>query len=213
MLIAEFTIDHPVLLESLRRIPGIEIEWEETYERPDRPTQMLFWVDSEDFDAVEEALADDPAVTNPTVLAEVDDRRFYVVDFTALGNETNLMPEFIEVGSVLMRAIGTNDDWRLRARFPDQSAFEHVYRFCVDHDIDVAINRLFEETVRDEVVVSVTEAQRETLIEAVKSGYLDVPRNCSQAQLADRLGISDSATSERFRRGVKRLIKQTIRPE
>jgi predicted DNA binding protein len=143
----------------------------------------------------------------------VEGRRFYQVDFTVLGDETNLMPEFIEVGGVLMSAIGTNDGWRLRARFPDRPAFEHVYQFCVEHDIEVTIDRVYGETGQGRIVVSLTDAQRETLIEAVESGYLDVPRESSLAELGNRLGISDSAASERFRRGAKRLVRQTILPE
>ncbi|WP_380680300.1 bacterio-opsin activator domain-containing protein [Salinigranum sp. GCM10025319] len=151
MLIAEFTIDHPVLLEPLREIPDIEIEWEETYERSNEPTQMLFWVESEDFEAVDEVLTDDPAVTNPTVLADMDGRRFYRVDFTVLGDETNLMPEFIAVGDVLQSAVGTNSGWRCQARFPDRDALERIYQFCTDHDIGFTFERLYEATVRGRI--------------------------------------------------------------
>ncbi|WP_380681753.1 helix-turn-helix domain-containing protein [Salinigranum sp. GCM10025319] len=60
---------------------------------------------------------------------------------------------------------------------------------------------------------ALTEAQRETLIEASESGYLEVPRACSLAELGDRLEISDSSASERFRRGVNQLVRQTILSE
>ncbi|WP_192498367.1 helix-turn-helix domain-containing protein [Halorussus halophilus] len=210
MVIAEFTIDHPVLFESLNRVPDIEIEWQETYQRPDGPTQMLFWIESDDFDRVDRTLDDEPAVTNPTVLARTGDRRFYRVDFTNLGEETNLMPQLIEVGGVLRKAVGTNDGWECQARFPDRQAIERVYRFCTDHDIEFTVERLYEETDWSQTGVTLTEAQRETLVEAVESGYLDIPRRCSLANLAERLGISDSAASERFRRGVKELVQQTI---
>lgn len=191
----------------------IEIEREETYEQPNKPTQMLVWVESDDFEAVDEVLADDPAVTNPTVLADMDDRRFYQVNFTSIGDETNLMPEFIAVGNVLQSAVGTDDGWWCRARFPHREAFEHIYQFCVDHNIDFTFERLYEETARSRSNVSLTEPQQQILIEAGESGYLEIPRTCSLVELADRLGLSDSSASERFRRGVNQLIQQAVLTE
>ncbi|WP_042664620.1 helix-turn-helix domain-containing protein [Haloferax sp. ATB1] len=210
MLIAEFTIDHPVLLTPLREIPDIEVEWEETYRGADDRTQMLFSVRSDDFAAVERALADDPAVTNPTLLDNTGDRRFYRVDFTPIGDETSLMPEFISVGGVLQRAVGTNNGWRCHAQFPSRDAFRHIMEFCRDHDITVSVKRLYEETYQDGASVSLTDAQREMLVVASECGYLEIPRTCSLAELGEQLDISDSSASERFRRGVKQLIQQTV---
>ncbi|WP_058828757.1 helix-turn-helix domain-containing protein [Haloferax sp. Q22] len=210
MLIAEFTIDHPILLTPLREIPDIEVKWEETYRGPDDRTQMLFSVRSDDFAAVERALADDRSVTNPTVLDDTGDRRFYRVDFTPVGDETNLMPEFISVGGVLQRAVGTNNGWRCHAQFPSRDAFRHIMQFCRDHEIDISVKRLYEETYQDGPSVSLTDAQRELLVEAAACGYLEIPRTCSLADLGDRLDISDSSASERFRRGVRQLIQQTV---
>ncbi|REA03849.1 bacterio-opsin activator [Haloferax sp. Atlit-6N] len=210
MLIAEFTIDHPILLTPLREISDIEVEWEETYRGPDDRTQMLFSVRSDDFAAVEAALADDRSVTNPTVLDDTGDRRFYRVDFTSAGDETNLMPEFISVGGVLQRAVGTNSGWRCHARFPSRDAFRHIMQFCADHDITVSVKRLYEETDQDGLSVSLTDAQRELLVVASECGYLEIPRTCSLADLGDQLDISDSSASERFRRGVKQLVQQTV---
>ncbi len=174
---------------------------------------MLFWVECDNFEAVEDALADDPAVTNPTILADMGDRRFYRVDFTPVGDKTNLMPELVSVGSVLQSAVGTRNGWRCRARFPHRGALEHVHQFCGDHDIDFTFERLYEATGRGEINFALTEAQREILIEASESGYLAVPRECSLAELGNRLGIGDSSASERFRRGVNQLIQQTLLTE
>lgn len=213
MIIVELTVDSPVLSESLRRVSGLEIEWEQTYTRPDGRTQMLFWVVADDFEEVESALDDDPSVINPTALTDTGDRRLYRVDFTALGDETNLLPQLTEVGGVLQEAVGTREGWRCQIRFPDREGFESIYRFCLDNGVGVTLHRLYEQTDPSaDSGYSLTAAQRQTLLEAVDCGYLEIPRRCTQQEFAERLGISDTATSQRFRRGVKRLILETIYP-
>jgi len=37
---------------------------------------------------------------------------------------------------------------------------------------------------------------------AVRLGYYDIPRGCTTAELADELGISDQAVTERLRRAI-----------
>lgn len=142
-------------------------------------------------------------VTNPEVFTDVEGRRLYRVDFTDLGRETNLLPKIVEAGGVMREAIGTNDGWRCRVRLPDREAFEQVYEFAQSHEIDFTFHRLYEQTGWVEGGPALTDAQRETLIEAVDSGYIGIPRECSLAELGDRLGISETAASERFRRAVK----------
>lgn len=204
MIIAEFVVDHPVLREVLQRVPDVEIEWEESYSRPDGPAQMLFWVTSDGFEAVDAALEADPSVENPTTLAEVGDRRLYRVDFTDLGRETSLMSAFIEVGGVLEEAVATNDGWQCRARFPDRAGYQRIYRFCLDHDIGFEFGRLFEVTPEEagdgSMVSALTDRQRAALLTAWEQGYFDVPRQSTLIEVADELGISDTAVSQRLRR-------------
>lgn len=211
MLITELTVAHPILGASLHEIPGVEIEWQETYTQHDRPTQMLFWVESESFDAVESAIAEATMVENPVVFAQVDDRRLYRVDFNEEGSTVNLMGEFMEVGAVLQDAVGDRDGWHCRIRFPSREAYYHVFEFCASHDITIHIERVWERRPGSpDDGLSLTDAQRETLLAAVESGYLDIPRGCSLEELGEELGISQSSVSERFRRGVKNLVLESL---
>lgn len=121
------------------------------------------------------------------------------------------MPEYMDVGAVMETAVGTNDGWALRVRFPTREALGHVYQFCRDHDIPVRIDAVYDQqgsTRRG--APSLTEAQRRILVEAIECGYLTIPRESSLAELSDRLGISESAASERFRRAVRNLVEQTV---
>jgi hypothetical protein len=50
----------------------------------------------------------------------------------------------------------------------------------------------------------------EALVLAVERGYYDIPRQCTTAQLAAVLGVSDQAVSERLRRGIATLVERTF---
>ena len=211
MIIAEYTLDHPVLRETLRRVPGIELAWEDSYTDPSGQMRIIVWVDCDDFDALDAAIADDPTVANPTLLTEAGGRRLYRLDLVGEGATSSIMPLVMEVGGVQQRIVATGDGWRNRTRFPSREAFERVYRFCLDHDIDFEFHRIYAQSeLFTPEAPELSNAQRDLLIEAVESGYLEIPRRASLAELGERLGISESAASERFRRGVKKLIEETV---
>ncbi|MBV0903213.1 helix-turn-helix domain-containing protein [Haloarcula salina] len=211
MLISEFTVDHPILRKPLSDVSGIKAEWEQTYERRDEPAQMIVWIATDDFEAFETALADDLGVTNPAVLTDVGARRLYRVELTELGRRTNLLPEVLDAGGVLQQAVGTNDGWRLRVQVPDRDALADIIGFCRENDIGFTFERLYSRMGDDgRTDVALTDEQREALRAAVESGYLEIPRESSLAELGDSLGISETAASERFRRAVKNLTEQTL---
>jgi len=41
-------------------------------------------------------------------------------------------------------------------------------------------------------------------------GYYDIPRGCTTAELADELGISDQATTERLRRAIGAFTRHAL---
>lgn len=211
MIIAEYTLDHPILREALADAPETEVVWEASHQGMEGQRQFVAWAESNDLKAFEEAVQSDPSVQNPDVLAETDGRRLYRFDLTGESTETDIMPLLVEVGGVQQKLAGTSDGWLNRTRFPNRHAFERIRRFCGDHDIDFTFHRIYQ---RSELFgpnsPAMSDAQRETLIDAVDSGYLEIPRQSSLEELGERLEISESAASERFRRGVRNLIKQTI---
>lgn len=211
MLIAEFTIDHPVLLHSLRTVSDIEAVWEATYEQPDGPPQMLFWFCG-DVEAAVEALEADEAVRNPTLLTEVEGGHLYRVTFTDLGSETNLMPQLMAVGAALQSAVGTSDGWACRARFPDRAALDRVYRFCCEHDISFTLDSLYDRAALDgtDAADALTEKQHEVLRRAYEDGYFAVPKETSLDAIGANLGVSKQAVSGRLNRGLNNVLGSTL---
>jgi predicted DNA binding protein len=121
------------------------------------------------------------------------------------------MPVLADVGGVHLELVADADGWHNRTRFPDRESFELVYQFCKRHELDFTVDQIYRSTGDARAKTGgLSPAQQETLIEAVKAGYLDIPRGASLAELGDRLGVSESAASERFRRGSKTLIRETL---
>ena len=211
MILAEYTLDHIILRETLRHAPWTTVTWEESHTGENGQRQFIAWVESEDMAAFEHGIESDPSVRNPVVQTELGDRRLYRFDLTEKAEETDIMPLLMEVGGVHRHLVATSDGWLNRTQFPDRAAFERVHQFCRDHDIQFTFHRILEERGRDGGdPLHLTEAQREVLTAAVESGYLDIPRQCSLAELGATLDISQSAASERFRRGTKNLIQHAL---
>ncbi|GAA5059049.1 helix-turn-helix domain-containing protein [Haladaptatus pallidirubidus] len=73
---------------------------------------------------------------------------------------------------------------------------------------------LFEPRFPRQERAQLTAAQRDALVAAVEHGYYRIPRDIALEDLADSLGISRQAASERLRRGIEQLVTTVlIEPE
>ncbi|MGQ3411063.1 helix-turn-helix domain-containing protein [Natrinema sp. LN54] len=217
MLLATLLVDYPILREALSHTPDVTVTWEQSDLTEDGDHQLLVWVDGDEFAAFDAALEADPTVTAPVRVVEFDERRLYQLELTPEGHRSSVYPLVIEEGGVLQEVTATSEGWRFRVAFPSDEALERFYAFFVEQDLEVELRKLYEkgESVGGAGTRSefgVTEYQHEALVAAVDAGYLDIPRSCSLAELGERLDISPNATSERFRRGVKTLIENTVYP-
>ena len=96
----------------------------------------------------------------------------------------------------------------MRMRFPDRdgliayrerceregSSFRLVALRCTNTGPETTNGRL-------------TSAQRTLLAAAVEGGYFEIPREITMAEIAEQLGISDQAASERLRRGLSTVLE------
>ncbi len=74
---------------------------------------------------------------------------------------------------------------------------------CEDAHISLELTRVYNPTDPEAGPwYGLSEPQREALTLAVRMGYYDIPRGCTTAELADELGISDQAVTERLRRAI-----------
>lgn len=109
------------------------------------------------------------------------------------------------INAVVLEARGTGIRWEISVRF---DTYEDVSRFqqrCSDRGVSPSIKRVVSDSAITEPNATLSQSQRETIELALKRGYFDVPRGTTTVKLAEELGISDQAVSERIRRGIKML--------
>lgn len=214
MLIVEFRLHHPVLEATLTGVPGVRLAWEQSNQTPDRGVRTLLWAEADDFAVLDRALEADPTVTNVSAIADTGTRRLYRMDWCGEGLEHSTWPVLVEEATIVQRITGTADGWVFRVAFPDRAAFGRYRDFCDDHDIDYEVFRIYEERYGPDAApdFGLSEKQHLMLSLATERGYFDVPRRVELADLADEVGISHQAASERIRRAQATLNRNALRP-
>ena len=211
MLITEFSLDTPILRTALRAAPGTRISLETENVLPEQPIRVVVWAEGEDLAAFETGLADDPTIAEHAVLTETARRRLYALRLSERGEEASVYGTVIEVDGVTLDVEGTHDGWTHRVSFPDREAFATFRERCAEVDVDVDVHRIYDETDGAyRRTDDLTDPQRTTLIVAAETGYFEIPRASTLADVADRLGISQQAASERLRRGMGTLVVNTL---
>ncbi|TKX52549.1 helix-turn-helix domain-containing protein, partial [Halorubrum sp. SS7] len=117
----------------------------------------------------------------------------------------------LDLDAVVLGATGTADAWEFELRFPTHEALSAFQDYYVDEDIEVSVARIYNPTKPDAGPwYGLTSPQRETLAAAVDAGYYSLPREISTQELADSFDISDQAVTERLRRGIATLVRNTL---
>ena len=210
MIFVEFLLVHPIFHETARRLPEVTIEFERNVPTGDS-AELLVWIKGADTAAIDPALAADPTIECVKRSLEVADRWLYQVELAEAGTDADLYPILLETGSVVQRARVTEAGWDCHFGFADNGALSRFFDTCRELNIGFEIDRIYEPRPESETGSVLTGPQREALEAALEAGYFDVPRREDLQTVGRRLGISDTAASERIRRGAKTLIERELR--
>jgi len=172
-------------------------------------TVPLFWIHNSTRQSFLESVQRHPAVTSAAEVDVFDDRTLFTLDWDA--NHDHLFEGISESEGQLLNAIGTPDTWEFELRFPDHDALSEFRTHCEDAQILLEVQRVYNPTKPDAGPwYGLTELQREAIMLAAQTGYYDIPRGCTTKELADELGISDQAVTERLRRAIVSLVTYTL---
>lgn len=167
------------------------------------------WVPGEVTDGVVDDLTSKPMVAAASVVDEYDDTTLVQIEWTAGVN--GILESIRESDAIVTSAVGTTDRWTFRLRFPSYESLSEFYTGSVDRGLSIELVQLHEAVgSSDDRRFGLTEPQRELIAAAYEAGYFDVPRETTLVELGDRLDISDSAVSQRLRRGLDALIGSTL---
>ena len=210
-LVAEFRLSHPdiPLSATLDRAPGFSL-WAEQLlaDDPTAPT-VFFWAEGEAFERFEAAMDDDPTVDRWERVESLCDRRFYRLDVDAEASVV-LYPTDIRFGVSRLGFSETVEGLDVRTRFPDRDTMCSYFEACREKGMDVSLRRLYEGADEDDGPVDVSEKQSEALRRAAELGFFAVPRDASLGEVAESLGVSRQAASERIRRGTEALVYESF---
>lgn len=131
--------------------------------------------------------------------------------------ESAVVDALSETDAVCVAGAAEDALWTLHLVFPSHAAVAQWYNSCRSHDEDVSLRSMnsSNQSLQAELPhrSRLTDAQLETLETALRAGYFHVPRDVELGTIADELDISDTAASQRLRRGLERLLEDTLAPD
>lgn len=206
----EFTIDSQdfKLGEVLSGTPSMHLELERIV--PTGAMIMPFiWATGDNHDEFEAQVKANPAVKQFLALDMVEDSALYRIEWH--GDPTDLIEGIAKADAVVLEAQG-NEKWKFRLRFPDHDKLSLFHNFILEHNIPIHIDRTYTmtETTERGHQFDLSQEQRVALVLAAKRGYFATPREVSLDTLAEELGISEQAVSNRIRRGNEKIINQVL---
>lgn len=210
-----FVLEARLSHEDLVLVPTIEASSDVTiryeYTAPTGDAASLFIsVFGNEYGAIEETLAADHTISEFSRITTFSNRAIYRV--TMASALTPIPPQCFDEGLFVFKITSGDTGWIVRLYLPDRDALTTFRNSCRDRDISFRIRQLQESGSKDNATYFLTEQQHEILLMAYCAGYYDIPRRVSQGDIADQLGLSTSAISQRLRRAVAELIAATIEP-
>lgn len=182
--------------------PDIEIEIERIIPL-ESGIKPLFWVAGADPATVVDTLRETRYARSVDLLTDADDRALVSIDWSPKIDHF-LDPLVVHDGDVL-RAEGDVERWEFRIQFHDRSALRAFRDDCVERELQIEVIRIYNPHAPEEEVL-LTDPQWDALIAAHEGGYWRIPRQTTVNEIAEQLGISSQATSERLRRATNSLV-------
>ncbi|WP_226038998.1 helix-turn-helix domain-containing protein [Natrinema sp. DC36] len=217
-LVAEFDIrcEALPLVEVARAVPEATILIKLQFNHGDRPL-FLATVTGGSRPAIEEALTDAVDVQAWTLIGEAGStRRYQAVPALSLAEQLGDHLEDLAglealaaVEAAIERIEVNPDGWRQSGWFADRAAFDEFSSFW-RRNAGFRLHRLTRDGASESPGDGLSDPQREALRTAYESGYFDIPRRTSLAEIAAELDISASSVSERLRRAHRQLIEETV---
>jgi predicted DNA binding protein len=189
-------------------VPGVTVELERVV--PHKGVIIPYcWVRGVDIDDAEASFATHPGVKTIRFIDSVGDEYLLSVEWDP--KYEGILSTLGEMEIPLITAIGTKDQWTIEIRGDDQSDIATFQQRCRERNIPVTLTALHALTPVGTVTeAGPTDSQLEALVLAYKRGYFNSPRDVTMAQLGEELGISQQAIASRLRRGIRRMLGQTL---
>lgn len=212
-VVAEFTVPARgfVLGEALEAAPEATVEFERIVTHSREWVMPFFWVRGDDLSSFDAALERDPTVEEATVTDKHNDTLVYQVIWSKEVQE--LVDAIFDRDGTLLEAVGSDDVWSISLRFASRDRLTDLESYFETTASEFSLRRITTNEPPDTAASEMTPSQRELLETALEAGYFEVPRGVTTSELADELGISDSAVSQQLRRAMANVLRETLDTE
>lgn len=161
----------------------------------------------------EAKLQRDRTVSEYLTLNHFDSRAVYEIVYTGATLDNEIFHRGTELGAVFLSTHRTNDipvpGGYLKMLFNDKETLRSFCDFCTDLDFDIEPHSIYQRSP-EEIGLGLTPPQRDVLRAAHRLGYFEVPRNVTMAEIAQEVGVSQQAVSERMRRGLRHVVDAVV---
>lgn len=167
------------------------------------------WISGDRVEAAVAVVRESPLIEDCTLLGETGDGSVYQLTW----DETlpGLIEHVRETDGAILSAIAVDDTWTVELRFPDRVTAAHFYSHYDDPDHPITIRSTSSSgTAQQARRDLLTAEQRDALGRAIDAGYFDVPRKTTLVELARELDVSDTAVSQRLRRGLSSILRGAV---
>lgn len=204
----EIPAEEFALYEALSSLPEVEFEVERIVQSGDEATMPLMWIRNADHEAVESAFEPDPSVRELSLLSTFEDEQLYRMEWVS---EVQVVLQMLTNSeATIMDAYGVDGTWHLRVLYPDRESLSKTTGFVDDEGLTFEVTAIRQMEGEPVGRYGLTKPQFDALAAALEGGYYEVPRGIEQSELADQLGISHQALSERLRRATAALVEDAL---
>lgn len=196
------------LEETFEELGDVRIEMENTVTMQADQEWPHVWIRGYSREDIETALRADPTVVSFEYIAAREDAFLYGINVTE--DRPSMVDLVQEENGVILTALGFDRQWELRIRFDDNAHLSRFHNRLKESGITYDIKRIYEFDGDNEDTELLTSPQREALKAAVEHGYFAIPRQISLGELANEVGISHQALSERLRRAYEQLAQSEV---
>lgn len=198
---------------TLATLSDVEVDIERVVATNPEQITPYVWVRTDDFEAFEAAVRDDPTVDGMTLLSETETGNERVYQMTWIGSIDLAVELLTEHQGTITHAEGSDKGWHLRVVFPDRATLSQAYDAIREAGFQAEAQVIYGAEDTRHIRHGLTDKQRNVLVAAVEMGYFDIPRRITLAELADKQELSHQALSERIRRATTQIIESTLLAE
>jgi predicted DNA binding protein len=170
----------------------------------------LFWVTNGNPEVIQSTLLDSPHTEIVRDLTDAGERVLFEVRWDL--DIDGIIQPLIDTSARVLEATGNTEEWEFRIRFSTQEDLNEFNQTATNKGIPVTLRHLYNPTPPEEQS-SLSDEQRKAITEAYRRGYFNIPRDVTAAGLAEEFEVSDSALSERLRRGLSTVVRENMIPK